>query len=95
MRIIALPQATLALLMFNGCRSIGPGSVARDRFDHSASLSDSWKRLSLLNIVKLRYLAPPIFVDVERIVAGYTLETGITGGGQISSASPSGRRYWQ
>jgi hypothetical protein len=75
------------LLVVAGCSSIGPGTVARDRFDYSASISESWKRQTLLNIVKLRYLDPPIFVDVGQIVSGYSLETGANVGGQISSHS--------
>ncbi len=74
-----------AAVLATGCKSIGPTTVARDRFDYSGSISESWKRQTLLNIVKLRYLDPPIFVDVGQIVSGYSLESGINVGGQVSS----------
>jgi len=77
--------ALLSVLLLSGCKSIGPATVARDRYHYSSSISESWKRQTLLNIVKLRYLDPPIFVDVGQIVAGYSLETGISVGGQISA----------
>jgi hypothetical protein len=84
-------QYLLALLLLaapvlSGCRSIGPQTIPRDRYDYSSSISESWKRQMLLNIVKLRYLDPPIFVDVGQIVAGYSLETSGNLGGQLSSS---------
>jgi hypothetical protein len=80
-----LSVAVLALAA--GCGSMGPNTVARDRFDYSTAISDSWKRQILLNIVKFRYLDPPIFVDVGQIVSGYTLEYGATVGGTFTSGS--------
>lgn len=71
--LIPLMVATLA-----GCTSLGPGSVARDRFDYNEALAESWKRQILLNIVKMRYAEPIFFMDVGQIVAGYSLESGVT-----------------
>jgi hypothetical protein len=68
-------------VLFTGCHSIGPASVTRDRFDYSVAISDSWKRQTLLNMVKLRYLDLPIFVEVGQIVSGYTLEADASVGG--------------
>jgi hypothetical protein len=62
---------------------IGPQSLPRDRAAYSVSLSDSWKEETLLNIVKVRYVDPPIFVDVGNIVASYTLSQNASVGGTI------------
>ncbi len=88
--VLCLPDrmqlVLLALLpVMAGCSSIGPGTVTRDRYDYSQSVSESWKRQSLLNIVKLRYLDPPVSVDVGQIVSGYTLETDVSLGGTLGS----------
>jgi len=71
-----------------GCyHPIGPKSVTRDRQLYAGSLSDSWKDQTLLNIVKMRYIDPPVFVDVGNIVASYSLVQGVNANGTIS---PSG-----
>ena len=72
--------ALLCAVVFAGCRSIGPGTIPRDRFSYSSALADSWKNQMLLNIVKTRYLDLPIFLDIGQIVSGYSLETSASVG---------------
>src|SRR4051794_35762766 len=65
-------------LMSTGCRHIGPKTVEMDRFDYSSAIADSWKQQTLLNIVKLRYMDLPVFMDVASVVSGYSLQTGVS-----------------
>lgn len=81
---------SIIVLLGSGCASIGPKKVTRDRFDYSKSLSDSWKNQMLLNIVKVRYLDLPIFLDVGQLVTGYSLETSVNVGGSINPAGGFG-----
>jgi hypothetical protein len=82
-----LLAATLmaALALFTGCAHLGPKTISVDRFDYSTAIADSWKQQTLLNIVKLRYMDLPVFVDVASIVAGYSMQTGVSINGTLSS----------
>jgi hypothetical protein len=53
-----LAVSVALVFLVSGCSSVGPAILAPDRFD-------------FLNIVKLRYLDSPIFLDVAQIVSGY------------------------
>jgi hypothetical protein len=68
---------------------LGPQSVPRDRALYSSGLSDSWKEQMLLNIVKLRYVDAPTFVDIGSIVSSYTLSGTVSGTGTIVPGSTS------
>ena len=57
-----------------GCAGIGPPTVARDRFDYISAISESWKRQTLLNLVKTRYMDAPVFMDVTSVINSYALE---------------------
>src|SRR5687768_2025131 len=80
------PVVCLAAAMLAGCTHLGPKTIAVDRYDYSASIAESWKQQTLLNIVKLRYMDLPVFVDVASIVAGYSIQTGVNVAGTSSSS---------
>jgi hypothetical protein len=61
------------------CTSIGPGTVPHDRIDYGSSIGNSWKEQTLLNIVKLRYADMPIFLEVAQVIAGYQLQSAVSG----------------
>jgi hypothetical protein len=69
----------------SGCASIGPGTVARDRFDYISAISDSWKSQMLFNLVKLRYGDAPVFLDVASVIT----QTGVQGTVGVSGS------WWQ
>ncbi len=75
----------LLLFIFSGCGTIGPDTMERDRFDYSMSIADSWKKIMLLNIVKLRYGDTPIFLEVASIVNQYSIETELNASGDFRS----------
>ena len=68
-------------LSLAGCASIGPPTVARDRFDYIAAISESWKAQTLLNLVKLRYGEAPVFLDIASVITqtGYQAVLGVSG----------------
>jgi hypothetical protein len=74
-----------ALAMTTGCTHLGPRSITADRFDYSTAIADSWKQQTLLNIVKLRYMDLPVFMDVASVVSGYSVQTGVNINGTLSS----------
>jgi hypothetical protein len=82
-----LAAALVSAVVLTGCTHLGPRTVAVDRFDYSSAIADSWKQQTLLNIVKLRYMDLPVFVDVASIVSGYSMETSVNVAGQLSSAT--------
>lgn len=84
-----LAVALAGALASTGCKHLGPKTVAVDRFDYSSAIADSWKQQTLLNIIKLRYMDLPVFVDVSSIVAGYSIQTGVNVNGTLASGPAS------
>ena len=76
-RPLGAPSLAAIALAVAGCASIGPASIVRDRFDYSDSIGDSWKRQALTNILRLRYMDTPIFLDVSSVVASYGVAANV------------------
>jgi hypothetical protein len=74
----------LLLASQTGCRHYGPRSIVADRIPYNQAIAESWKEQTLLNIVKLRYMDTPFFVDVPQITSGYTLQGNAIASGGIS-----------
>jgi len=80
-----------------GCAGIGPPTIDRDRFDYVSAISESWKRQTLLNLVKTRYLDAPVFMDVSSVINQYSLEGEINAGfdwSDLNTQSLGGRGTW-
>jgi len=61
------------------CASLGPRTLNRDQLDYGSSISHNWKNQMLANLVRLRFVDMPVFVDVGQIVSGYSLEAVVNG----------------
>lgn len=68
---------SLGLLTVWGCAGVGPHTVARDRFDYTGAIGDSWKEQMLINMVKLRYGDTPVFLDVASVISQYSVESQV------------------
>lgn len=66
--------ALLSAMLLCGCVSLGPKTVVNDRLDYIQEISESWKKQMLFNIVKMRYLDPPTFLDVTSLISQYGIE---------------------
>jgi len=66
----------------------------RDHLDYGNAIGENWKNQMLINIVKLRFVDMPVFVDVGSIVSGYSLTTAVNGrvgfGDSFSSGNTQG-----
>jgi hypothetical protein len=79
----------LMVLGQTGCHHYGPRSIVADRVPYNEAVAVSWKEQTLLNVVKLRYMDTPFFVDVPQITSGYTLQgTATTNGGIFPRSTP-------
>lgn len=88
----ALRVAMAALLLLAaGCTSVPPESMTRDRFDYGQELAESWKRQTLMNVVRMRYGDAPVFMDITSIISSRSRGGSISGGTELwEGPDPSG-----
>ena len=55
-----------------GCASVSPDRVTADRMDYGQVIVESWKRQTLLNVVRMRYGDAPVFLDVASVINSYS-----------------------
>ena len=69
-----------AALAIVSCTSIGPRTIPRDQFDYSDALASSGREQLLTNMIRLRYVEAPVFVDVASVITQYSLESQVSAG---------------
>lgn len=77
----------IALLALAGCASVSSQHVNTDRMDYGQVVADSWKRQTLLNVVRLRYADAPMFLDVASIINSYTVGGNASAGATLPSGT--------
>jgi hypothetical protein len=75
----------LPLLALAGCLHVPAGRVTMDRMDYGQVIAESWKRQTLLNVVRLRYADAPVFLDVSSVINTYSLSGSVSAGGSLSN----------
>ena len=85
-RLTASFMGALALLVLAGCASVSPQHVNTDRMDYGQVIADSWKRQTLMHVVRLRYADAPVFLDVSSIINSYTVGGNANAGATLPAA---------
>jgi hypothetical protein len=85
--IFVLALVTLSL---TGCKTVNPVTVSTDRMDYGQVIAESWKRQTLLNVVRLRYADAPVFLEITSIINSRTVEGNVNAGAGAPGISGSG-----
>lgn len=83
-------SCVLVATLLVSCAGYGPGTIQRDQMDYGLSLNKSRKQQLLANIVRLRYLEAPVFVDVASVINQYALSGNVQAGLGFNNSFSSG-----
>jgi len=70
----------VAVVLLSGCISVPAQRVDVDRLDYGEVVAESWKRQTLLNVVRLRYADAPVFLDIASIINSYSIAARASAG---------------
>ena len=79
--------AALLGLSLTACTHYGPKTIQRDRMDYGLAIHNSIKQQLLGNIVRLRYMEAPVFVDVSSVINQYALSGNVQAGVGANTSS--------
>jgi hypothetical protein len=77
---------SICLMALSGCSSMGPDRVQAGRGLYNVAVAKTNDEQLLLNIVRLRFLDTPLFLQVSSISTNFTFEGSALAGGTLNSA---------
>ena len=90
MRKTLFTTGLLACALITGC-GVGPRSMQRDYPRYSHAVRDIEDEHLLLNLVRMRYLESPVFLQISGITTTYGVDVDTSaGGGYTSGVGPAG-----
>ena len=87
MKPVAVLGAAVVLSLMFGCAHVPPSTVTRDRFDYRQAIAESWKRQTLMDVVRLRYADAPVFLDISSVINSYTLSGSVGATASVKRAA--------
>lgn len=81
--------ASIVLLLFSSCQSMGPKTIPPDGFNYNAYIALQKNEQILLNIVRLRYAEVPFFLNVNSVINQYSRDARAGAGGTNLFGTPA------
>ena len=75
-----------ASLILSAFSSVGPQTIERDQLDYGNTLNNALNQQLLANIVRLRYMEAPMFVDVSSVINQYAVIANVNAQAGINNA---------
>ena len=80
----------VSLIALAGCARVPSGRLVVDRMDYGQVIAESWKRQTLLNVVRMRYADAPVFLDVTSVINSYSLAGNVSAGASANNSQALG-----